>query len=53
MRARFGSVPAIVRPLVGSVVRRRIKKMLWQQGLLRHPSTMKSSSRRCATGARC
>ena len=35
-RARFGSVPALVRPLVGSVVRGRIKKMLWQQGLLRH-----------------
>jgi glutathione S-transferase len=36
MRARFDSVPAIVRPLVGSVVRGRIKKMLWKQGVLRH-----------------
>jgi glutathione S-transferase len=35
-RARFDSVPAIVRPLVGSVVRRRIMKVLWQQGVLRH-----------------
>jgi glutathione S-transferase len=35
-RARFDSVPALVRPLVGSVVRGRIKKMLWQQGVLRH-----------------
>lgn len=35
-RARFDSVPAIVRPLVGSVVRGRVKKMLWKQGVLRH-----------------
>ncbi len=35
-RARFDSVPAIVRPLVGSVVRMRVKKMLWKQGILRH-----------------
>jgi glutathione S-transferase len=36
MHARFDSVPAVVRPLVGSVVRGRIKKMLWTQGVLRH-----------------
>jgi glutathione S-transferase len=35
-RARFDSVPAIVRPLVGGLVRRQIKKILWSQGLLRH-----------------
>jgi glutathione S-transferase len=35
-RAWFGSVPAIVRPLVGGLVRRQIKKILWSQGLLRH-----------------
>jgi glutathione S-transferase len=35
-RARFNSVPAIVRPLVGYIVRGRIKKILWQQGVLRH-----------------
>jgi glutathione S-transferase len=35
-RARFNSVPAIVRPLVGYLVRGRIKKILWQQGVLRH-----------------
>jgi glutathione S-transferase len=35
-RARFDLVPAIVRPLVGSIVRGRIKKLLWQQGILRY-----------------
>src|SRR5262249_3139976 len=35
-RARFNSVPAIVRPLVSHIVRRRIKTILWQQGVLRH-----------------
>lgn len=35
-RARFDSVPAIIRPLVGSLVRGRVKKMLWKQGVLRH-----------------
>jgi glutathione S-transferase len=35
-RARFDSVPAIARPLVGSVLRGRVKKMLWKQGILRH-----------------
>jgi len=30
-RARFDSVPAIVRPLVRSMVRGRVKKMLWTQ----------------------
>ena len=34
--ARFNSVPAIVRPLVGYIVRGRIKTILWQQGVLRH-----------------
>jgi glutathione S-transferase len=36
MRTRFDSVPAVVRPLVCSLVRGRIKKMLWTQGVLRH-----------------
>jgi glutathione S-transferase len=35
-RARFDSVPAIVRPLVAGMVRGQIKKILWQQGILRH-----------------
>jgi hypothetical protein len=35
-RARFDSVPAIVRPLVRNAVRGRVKKMLWTQGVLRH-----------------
>jgi glutathione S-transferase len=35
-RTRFDSVPAIVRPLVGSLVRGRVKAMLWKQGVLRH-----------------
>src|SRR5262249_24802955 len=35
-RARFDSVPAIIRPLVASIVHGRIKKILWHQGVLRH-----------------
>jgi glutathione S-transferase len=35
-RARFDSVPAIVRPLVARAVLGQIKKLLWQQGILRH-----------------
>jgi glutathione S-transferase len=35
-RANFDSVPAIVRPLVASMVRGRMRKILWTQGLLRH-----------------
>jgi glutathione S-transferase len=35
-RARFDSVPVIVRPLVARAVRAQIKKILWQQGILRH-----------------
>jgi hypothetical protein len=31
------SVPAIVRPLVARAVLGRIKKLLWHQGILRHP----------------
>jgi glutathione S-transferase len=34
--ARFDSVPALVRPLVTRLVLRRIQKLLWQQGILRH-----------------
>ena len=34
--ARFESVPAIVRPLVGRLVRGRIRELLWKQGILRH-----------------
>jgi glutathione S-transferase len=36
MRARFDSLPAIVRPLVTRTVRGRVKEMLWKQGVLRH-----------------
>src|SRR4029450_5745516 len=36
MRARFDSVPAIVRPLVTRTVRGRVKEMVWSQGILRH-----------------
>src|SRR4029453_3330920 len=35
-RARFDSVPTIVRPLIRSVVRGRVRKILWKQGILRH-----------------
>jgi glutathione S-transferase len=35
-RARFDALPAILRPLIGNIVRRRIKQILWQQGILRH-----------------
>jgi glutathione S-transferase len=35
-KARFDSVPAILRPLVAGIVHRRIKKVLWEQGVLRH-----------------
>jgi len=38
-RARFDPVPAIVRPLVAGMVRGRVKKLLWQQGILRHSHT--------------
>jgi glutathione S-transferase len=36
MRARFDSVPAIVRPLVRRAVRSSVRKVLWSQGVLRH-----------------
>ena len=47
MRAGFTSVPAIVRPLVGGIVRGRMKKMLWQQGVLRqsHEDIVESALR--------
>lgn len=35
-RARFAPLPAIIRPLVASTVRRAIQKRLWDRGLLRH-----------------
>jgi glutathione S-transferase len=35
-RTRFDSVPAIVRPLVSSLVQRQIRDLLWKQGILRH-----------------
>jgi len=35
-RARFDAAPAIVRPLIAGVVGGRIKKVLWQQGILRY-----------------
>jgi glutathione S-transferase len=36
MKSTFDSVPRIVRPLVGSLVRRNMRRMLHLQGLLRH-----------------
>jgi glutathione S-transferase len=36
-RARFDPVPSLVRPLVIHTVERQIKKLLWSQGILRHP----------------
>jgi glutathione S-transferase len=47
MRARFDSVPAIVRPLVTRTVRGRVKKMLWKQGILRqsHEDIVESALR--------
>jgi glutathione S-transferase len=35
-RTRFNSVPAIMRPLVSSMVQRQIRDLLWKQGILRH-----------------
>lgn len=35
MRARFDSLPALLRPLVCRKVRGRIREILWRQGLLR------------------
>jgi hypothetical protein len=36
VRTRFASLPAIVRPLVRNMVRGRIRKIAWVQGVLRH-----------------
>jgi glutathione S-transferase len=33
---RFDAVPAVMRPLVAGMVRSRVKKLLWHQGILRH-----------------
>src|SRR5262245_60540905 len=35
-QATFASVPAIARPLVAKLVRGRMRKILWTQGILRH-----------------
>jgi glutathione S-transferase len=35
-RANFDTVPAVIRPLVESMVRGRMRKILWTQGILRH-----------------
>jgi glutathione S-transferase len=35
-RARFDAVPALARPLVSRLVYSRIKRILWERGLLRH-----------------
>jgi glutathione S-transferase len=32
----FDTVPAIIRPLIASMVRGRMRKILWMQGVLRH-----------------
>jgi glutathione S-transferase len=34
--ATFDNVPAIIRPLVATMVRGRMRKILWTQGVLRH-----------------
>lgn len=35
-RTRFDSVPAIIRPLITTMVQRQIRGLLWTQGILRH-----------------
>jgi glutathione S-transferase len=35
-RARFDSLPRLVRPLVAHAVRRQVEKILWDQGTLRY-----------------
>jgi len=35
-RATFDSVPSIIRPLVESMARKRMRRILWTQGVLRH-----------------
>ena len=35
-RSTFDPVPAVIRPLVQSSVRKRMRKILWTQGILRH-----------------
>src|SRR5262249_43837859 len=35
-RSTFDPVPAIIRPLVQSMVRKRMRKILWTQGISRH-----------------
>lgn len=35
-RSRFDAVPAFVRPFVARAVKKQVKAILWQQGLLRH-----------------
>jgi glutathione S-transferase len=35
-KARFDTVPAIIRPLVMRAVQKQIKNLLWQQGILRY-----------------
>jgi glutathione S-transferase len=35
-RAAFDAVPAVIRPPVQSMVRARMRKILWKQGILRH-----------------
>src|SRR5262245_36724528 len=46
-RGRFNVVPAFVRPMVVNLVRKRVGKLLWQQGLLRnsHEQIMESALR--------
>lgn len=34
--ATFDNVPAVIRPLVAGLVRERMRKILWTQGVLRH-----------------
>jgi glutathione S-transferase len=35
-QSRFDAVPRIIRPFVARAVRRQVKNILWQQGILRH-----------------
>jgi glutathione S-transferase len=35
-RSRFDAIPAFIRPFVARAVKKQVKAILWQQGLLRH-----------------
>jgi len=49
----FNTIPALVRPLVASMVRKQMRKILWTQGVLRHSDEeiIESGVARLARGA--